>query len=97
MISHIRIVGDRCNIVLGTHNEKSALNAASIILQSGIKPESHQVVFGQIYGMADQISVPLAVAGFKVKSVKIKIYKYLLYIVQKDMSTSYYFFRSQSQ
>ena len=78
MISHIRNVGDRCNIVLGTHNEKSALNAASIILQSGIKPESYQVVFGQIYGMADQISVPLAVAGFKVKSVKFKIYKYLL-------------------
>ena len=63
---HIQTVENRCNIVLGTHNEKSALNAANKILQSGIKPGSQQVVFGQIYGMADQISVPLAVAGFKV-------------------------------
>jgi len=70
MMSHIAEVGDRCNIVLGTHNEISALKAAHRLLDLGIPPQSGRVVFGQIYGMADQISVPLAVAGFKVyKSV----------------------------
>ena len=36
----------------------------------GLKPADGAVVFGQIYGMAEQISVPLAMAGFTVyKSV----------------------------
>ena len=36
----------------------------------GLPVEDGPVVFGQIYGMADQISVPLAAAGFTVyKSV----------------------------
>ena len=35
-----------------------------------MKTEDGAVVFGQIYGMAEQISVPLAMAGFTVyKSV----------------------------
>ena len=66
MMSHIAKVGDRCNIVLGTHNEQSVLNAANKLLDLGIAPDSRKVVFGQIYGMADQISVPLSAAGFKV-------------------------------
>merc|ERR1719383_800471 len=69
-MNHIKTVGDRCNIVLGTHNEASVITAANKLLDLGIRPESRQVVFGQIYGMADQISVPLSTAGFKVyKSV----------------------------
>jgi len=70
MMEHIQRVGDRCNIVLGTHNEASVLTATARLTQLDINPQSGRVVFGQIYGMADQISVPLAAAGFKVyKSV----------------------------
>jgi len=70
MMTHIAKVGNRCNIVLGTHNEQSVMNAASKLTDLGLDPSSGQVVFGQIYGMADQISVPLSAAGFKVyKSV----------------------------
>merc|ERR1719367_1615342 len=53
-----------------TDNESGALHAASKMLQNGIPPDSGRVVFGQIYGMAEQISIPLASAGFTVyKSV----------------------------
>ena len=57
-----------------SYNEIQCLNI-KIILQPlsliiSIKKYSFystgQVVFGQIYGMADQISVPLSAAGFKV-------------------------------
>jgi len=64
------ITQDKCNIVVATHNEAGALHAASKMLQNGIPPDSGHVVFGQIYGMAEQISIPLASAGFTVyKSV----------------------------
>jgi len=70
LLEHISLVGDRCNIVCGTHNEAGAIHAATKLTELGIDPASGQVVFGQIYGMADQISVPLASAGFTVyKSV----------------------------
>merc|ERR1712198_121944 len=62
--------GEMYNIVVATHNEAGALHAASKLLQKGIPPDSGRVVFGQIYGMAEQISIPLAAAGFTVyKSV----------------------------
>ena len=57
------ITEDKCNIVVATHNEAGALYAASKMLQNGIPPDSGHVVFGQIYGMAEQISIPLASAG----------------------------------
>jgi len=70
LLNHIATVGDRCNIVCGTHNEAGAIHVAKTLVDLGIDPGSGQVVFGQIYGMADQISVPLAAAGFTVyKSV----------------------------
>merc|ERR1712106_691934 len=70
LLNHISTVGDRCNIVCGTHNEAGAIHVAKTLVDLGIDPGSGQVVFGQIYGMADQISVPLAAAGFTVyKSV----------------------------
>ena len=48
---------DPCGyLVVATHNEKGALHAGKRILGMG-KPEN--VVFGQIYGMAEQISMPL--------------------------------------
>jgi len=70
MTEHISKVGDRCNIVCGTHNEAGALHAASRLTELSIEPKSDRVVFGQIFGMADQISVPMAAAGLTVyKSV----------------------------
>ena len=70
MLEHIAEVGDRCNIVCGTHNETGALHAAGRLAELSIPPHSDRVVFGQIYGMADQISVPLAAAGFTVYKVR---------------------------
>ena len=70
LTAHIAEVGDRCHIVCGTHNEAGARHAAARLAQLGIDPASDRVVFGQIYGMADQISVPMAAAGLTVyKSV----------------------------
>ena len=70
LLEHIAEVGDRCNIVCGTHNEAGALHVARKMLQLGIDLAGGRVVFGQIYGMADQVSVVLAARGFTVyKSV----------------------------
>ena len=89
-MTHIAQVGDKCNIVLGTHNEQSVLNAAQKMLQLGIKPESRQVVFGQIYGMADQISVPLSTAGFKVDILLATKPKYFVIINFDVLMWSFY-------
>jgi hypothetical protein len=57
-------------LVVATHNEKGVTNAADIIRRQGIDPVGGKVVFGQIYGMGEQISLPLAAEGFLVyKSV----------------------------
>ena len=46
------------------------ISPTSQVQELGLKTADGAVVFGQIYGMADQISVPLAAAGFTVyKSV----------------------------
>ena len=63
MTAHIASVGDRCNIVCGTHNEAGVAHVVQRLVELGIEPSSDRIVLGQIYGMADQVSVPLAQAG----------------------------------
>lgn len=50
---------NRCNLIVATHNEASVLKALSKMSSLGISPTDNTVVFGQIYGMAFNISVKL--------------------------------------
>jgi hypothetical protein len=57
---HAQEVGShRCLLVLATHNEETVRHATSCLLELGLDPRAGHVVFAQIYGMAEQISMPL--------------------------------------
>ncbi|TRY70761.1 hypothetical protein TCAL_04874 [Tigriopus californicus] len=49
-------------LVVASHNETSVSRASEMITQKGLKTTG-SVVFGQIYGMGEQISMPLANSG----------------------------------
>lgn len=49
-------------LVVASHNETSVSKASELITQKGLKTTG-SVVFGQIYGMGEQISMPLANTG----------------------------------
>lgn len=51
--------GKRCNVIVASHNEESVLKAMSKMKSLGILPSDNTVVFGQIYGMAFNITVKL--------------------------------------
>ncbi|XP_071526703.1 hydroxyproline dehydrogenase-like isoform X2 [Panulirus ornatus] len=53
-------------VVVATHNESSVKLAATKMEQLELDPRAGNVVFGQVYGMAENISVPLAGQGFLV-------------------------------
>ena len=44
---------------MATHNEDTVRHAVSRMQQLGLDPTAGHVVFAQIYGMAEQISMPL--------------------------------------
>ncbi|XP_068218318.1 hydroxyproline dehydrogenase-like [Palaemon carinicauda] len=57
-------------IIVATHNEESVRLAASRIEELDLNPSAGNVVFGQVYGMAENITLPLAQSGYIVyKSV----------------------------
>ncbi|XP_046463928.1 hydroxyproline dehydrogenase-like [Daphnia pulex] len=56
--------GQRCNVIVASHNETSVLKALSKMGSLGILPTDNTVVFGQIYGMASNITVKLASEGY---------------------------------
>ena len=57
---HAKKVGpQRCLVVMATHNEETIRHSVSRLLELGLHPTAGHVVFAQIYGMAEQISVPL--------------------------------------
>lgn len=59
-------------VMVATHNEASVKAAAELVGRLGLNQQGGDVVFAQIYGMAENISVPLAAAGFLVyKSVPV--------------------------
>lgn len=70
-LMHAKKTGpDRCLIIMATHNEETVRHATSRLLELELDPRAGHVVFAQIYGMAEQISMPLARAGYIVyKSV----------------------------
>lgn len=51
--------GKHCNVIVASHNEASVLMALSKMASLGILPSDNTVVFGQIYGMAYNITVKL--------------------------------------
>ncbi|XP_076334228.1 hydroxyproline dehydrogenase-like isoform X2 [Tachypleus tridentatus] len=65
-LEHINLVGPRCNIIVATHNEESVQLAIERMREMNIDPLNGGVHFGQLYGMCDQISFPLASAGYAV-------------------------------
>jgi len=57
-------------LVVASHNQESLFNAIEVMKRNKIEKASEKVVFGQIFGMGEQISMPLANAGYLVyKSV----------------------------
>ncbi|XP_050716148.1 hydroxyproline dehydrogenase-like isoform X2 [Eriocheir sinensis] len=59
-------------VMVATHNEESVVLATQKATRLGLDTRGGSVVFAQVYGMAENISVPLAAAGFLVyKSVPV--------------------------
>ena len=46
-------------VMVASHNEESVLCAAEKVVRLGLNPKGGSVVFAQVYGMAENISVPL--------------------------------------
>ncbi|KAK4313436.1 hypothetical protein Pmani_015219 [Petrolisthes manimaculis] len=63
--------GQHCRqVIVSSHNEASITHAVSVMTRLALNPVSGDVVFGQVYGMADNITIPLAASGLLVyKSV----------------------------
>ena len=59
-VNHISNVALCC----GSHNEKSSMILAELMIKKGIDPGNRHVVFAQLLGMSDHISFNLAKAGF---------------------------------
>lgn len=69
---------DALSLFIGTHNEKSCLEAVQYMQANGIPANADKVWFSQLYGMSDNISFNLAHAGYHVA-------KYLPYGPVKDV------------
>jgi len=48
-------------VVVATHNKDGVLHAVQGLQDKRISPESGKFVFGQIYGMGEQVSMPLGI------------------------------------
>ena len=46
-------------VMVATHNEESVMRATETVRRLGLDPQGGNVVFAQVYGMAENISVPL--------------------------------------
>lgn len=66
LLKHIKQVGQRCNIVVATHNEDAIQFALQRIEELDLDMKSGCVNFAQLYGMCEQVTVPLAQAGLPV-------------------------------
>ncbi len=55
---------DRIKLCIGTHNEQSTLMAMQIIMDKGIKADSKDLWFGQLYGMSDNLTYNLAALNY---------------------------------
>ncbi|XP_007956146.1 proline dehydrogenase 1, mitochondrial [Orycteropus afer afer] len=62
----------KAKVMVASHNEDTVRFTLQRMAELGLHPAEHQVYFGQLLGMCDQISFPLGQAGFPV-------YKYVPY------------------
>ncbi|KAM9621662.1 proline dehydrogenase 1, mitochondrial [Trichechus inunguis] len=62
----------KAKVMVASHNEDTVRFTLGRMEELGLHPAEHQVYFGQLLGMCDQISFPLGQAGFPV-------YKYMPY------------------
>lgn len=69
---------DVCHLYAGTHNEESSYRIMEIMSNEGLKPDSPEIHFGQLYGMSDHISFNLSRYGYNVS-------KYLPFGPVKDV------------
>lgn len=59
-------------VLVATHNEESVVRAVQMMGRLGLDAQGGAAMFAQVYGMAENISVPLAKEGFQVyKSVPV--------------------------
>ena len=61
MLQKVKESGNRCNVIVASHNESSVLKAVNKMASLGIQSSDNTVVFGQIYGMAFNITVKLGI------------------------------------
>lgn len=57
--------GNRAEVMIATHNQASIEHAVSLMRKLGIRRRDG-VSFGQLLGMADNITFPLGTGGYKV-------------------------------
>ncbi|CAN0389163.1 unnamed protein product, partial [Hapterophycus canaliculatus] len=57
--------GNRAEVMMATHNQASIEHAITLMQKLGIRPHDG-VSFGQLLGMADNITFPLGAGGYKV-------------------------------
>lgn len=53
------VTGSDMYVVVATHNEGGVRHAVKGLQDRGISSQSGKFVFGQIYGMGEQMSMPL--------------------------------------
>ncbi|XP_019620722.1 PREDICTED: probable proline dehydrogenase 2 [Branchiostoma belcheri] len=66
MLGEISTQGQRCRLIVASHNEQSIKYAVARMRDLGIEKNDGRVCFGQLYGMCDQVSYPLGQAGYAV-------------------------------
>ena len=79
---------NRISICAGTHNEKSSITLAQMMLDNNIEINDKRIYFSQLYGMSDNLSYNMANAGYNVA-------KYLPYGPVKDVMP--YLFRRAAE
>ncbi len=66
-LSHImKAVGeDKVRILVASHNKETVRHALALMHQYEILPGADRVAFGQLLGMADHLTLPLAQSGYQ--------------------------------
>ncbi|XP_077512346.1 LOW QUALITY PROTEIN: hydroxyproline dehydrogenase-like [Amblyomma americanum] len=70
LLEHIQRSGEQCHLIVASHNEDSIRTATSRMQELGLAVNDKRISFGQLLGMYDHITFPLAACGYNVyKSV----------------------------
>ena len=83
VIDHLlqKALTDDMYLVIASHNEKSVQNAVSQLAHKIDTIGYNKVVFAQIYGMGEQITMPLGNFGvYRVTQIEIFYFKWLYFL-----------------